>query len=219
MLFRDRSEAGRLLAERLTLLKLSDPVVLALPRGGVPVGYVVAERLNAPLDIVLVRKIGAPWQRELAIGAVADGDRPEIVMNEDIQSELGVSDAYIQSERTRQLAEIDRRRGLYLGGRPPVEIRGRTVILVDDGIATGATVRAALRAARRRRPASIILAVPVAPPATISALQDEADQVLCLHAPPSFAGVGQFYADFEQVDDATVAALLRKNAETMSGNG
>lgn len=219
MLFRDRAEAGRLLAEQLTLRSLTDPVVLALPRGGVPVGYEVADKLNAPLDIVLVRKIGAPRQRELALGAVADGDHPDVVINQEIQAELGIDDSYIKAESEKQLEEIERRRRLYLGARSPVEVRGRTAILVDDGIATGATVRAALRATRRRQPQAVILAVPVAPPATIAALREEADKILCLHTPSDFAGVGQFYADFEQVDDATVSALLRKNASAMSKNG
>jgi putative phosphoribosyl transferase len=216
MLFRDRAAAGQLLAKQLATRKLTDPIVLALPRGGVPVGYQVAMQLDAPLDIVLVRKIGVPWHRELALGAVADGDHPETVTNRNIQSELGVSDAYVQEESEKQLREIERRRLLYLGDRAPLAVHGRTAILVDDGIATGATMRAALQATRRRRPDSIILAVPVAPAETIDALRQEADEILCLHMPADFGGVGQFYADFEQVDDATVAALLRQNAAAMS---
>jgi putative phosphoribosyl transferase len=211
MLFKDRSEAGRLLGTELAARKLTDPVVLALPRGGVPVGYEVAVLLHAPLDIVLVRKIGAPWQRELALGAVADGDHPDIVTNELIQSELRVSDAYIREEGEKQLREIERRRRLYLGDRAPIPVGGRTAILVDDGIATGATMRAALRATRRRRPRSLVLAVPVAPSETIEALRPEADEILCLRTPAGFAGVGQFYADFEQVEDSTVTALLARN--------
>ncbi len=212
MIFRDRIEAGRLLADQLAPRKLQDPVVLALPRGGVPVGHAVAERLNAPLDIVLVRKIGVPWHRELALGAIADGDHPELVVNAEIQAELGVSDTTLQAEAARQREEIERRRRLYLGGRAPLEVRGRTAILVDDGIATGATMRAALRATRRRRPDSIILAVPVAPPETLAALAGEADDILCLHRPADFGGVGQFYQDFEQVEDATVTALLERSS-------
>jgi putative phosphoribosyl transferase len=216
MLFRDRTTAGQQLAEQLASFKLKDPVVLALPRGGVPVGYEVAAQLDAPLDIVLVRKIGVPWHRELAVGAVADGERPELITNRSIQAELGVDNAYIQEESGKQLREIERRRLLYLGDRAPIPVQGRTAILVDDGIATGATMRAALQATRRRRPDSIILAVPVAPADTIESLRQEADEILCLHMPADFGGVGQFYADFEQVDDATVAALLRQNAATMS---
>ncbi|GAB2176996.1 phosphoribosyltransferase [Dongia sp. agr-C8] len=216
MLFKDRTEAGRLLADQLVQRRLTDPIVLALPRGGVPVGYEVAERLNAPLDLVLVRKIGAPWHRELALGAIADGDHPDLVTNEAIQAELGVSDDYLQKEAAKQLQEIERRRRLYLGGRAALDVGGRTAILVDDGIATGATARAALRSTRRRRPESIILAVPVAPPDTLDALAQEADHILCLHKPAYFAGVGQFYDDFAQVDDATVAALLEKRAKALS---
>ncbi|MDQ7246946.1 phosphoribosyltransferase [Dongia sedimenti] len=216
MLFRDRAAAGQQLAERLASRRLTDPVVLALPRGGVPVGYQVAVQLDAPLDIILVRKIGVPWQRELAVGAVADGDHPEVVTNRSIQAELGLSDEYVKEESEQQLREIERRRHLYLGDRAPLPVRGRTAILVDDGIATGATVRAALQATRRRQPHTIILAVPVAPAETIDALRHEADEILCLHMPADFGGVGQFYADFEQVDDTTVAALLRQNAAAMS---
>jgi putative phosphoribosyl transferase len=219
MLFRDRAAAGQQLAEQLASRKLIDPIVLALPRGGVPVGYEVAEQLDAPLDIVLVRKIGVPWHQELAVGAVADGDHPEVVTNRSIQAELGLSDQYVKDESETQLREIERRRRLYLGDRAPLPVRGRTAILVDDGIATGATMRAALQATRRRGPDSIILAVPVAPADTIDALRQEADDILCLHRPPDFGGVGQFYADFEQVDDATVAALLRQNAAAMSRGG
>jgi putative phosphoribosyl transferase len=193
--------------------------VLALPRGGVPIGYEVAVKLAAPLDIVLVRKIGAPWQPELALGAIADGDQPELVTNRDILMELGVSEADLKQAGEKQLREIERRRRLYLAGRAPVPLLGRTAILVDDGIATGATMRAALRATRRRQPAAIVLAVPVAPPETIEELRPEADEVICLHTPAGFGGVGQFYANFEQVDDAPVTALLQRNAALMPPAG
>jgi len=215
MRFHDRNEAGRELARRL----LADPalagpearpVVLALPRGGVPVGWEIAKALKAPLDIVLVRKIGAPHQPELALGAIVDGETPELVINEDVKSGIDAPEAYIAAESAEQLREIERRRKLYLAGRPPVPVLGCTAILVDDGIATGATMRAALRATRRRGPAKIVLAVPVAPPETIEELKAEADRVVCLHTPWSFAGVGQFYVDFRQVSDATVAALLQE---------
>jgi len=217
MRFHDRNEAGRELAKRL----LADPalagpdarpVVLALPRGGVPVGWEIAKALKAPLDIVLVRKIGVPCQPELALGAIVDGETPELVINEDVKSSVEASEAYIEAESAEQLREIERRRAFYLSGRPPVPVRGCTAILVDDGIATGATMRAALRATRRRGPAKIVLAVPVAPPESIEELKPEADQVICLHAPWGFAGVGQFYADFHQVSDATVAALLQERS-------
>lgn len=218
MLFKDRTEAGRQLAEQLALRKPAKPVILALPRGGVPVAYEVAVKLEAPLDLVLVRKIGAPWQQELAVGAVADGDSPELVVNEMIQAELGIAESYIREESRKQLKEIERRRRVYLGDRAAIPVEGCTAILVDDGIATGATVRAALRATRRRRPASIILAVPVAPGETIETLKHEADDVVCLHTPFDFAGVGQFYARFPQLDDETVTALLQRRAAAL-GSG
>ena len=212
MLFRDRVQAGRELAQRLLPRRGSDLVVLALPRGGVPVAYEIAAALDAPLDIVLVRKIGAPLQPELAVGAVVDGDQPEVVVNEDVKAELGVPDSYIEAETEVQLREIERRRRLYLKGRHRVPVEGRTAIVVDDGFATGATMRAALRATRRRRPAALVLAVPVAPPASIEELRPETDEVICLHTPSWFAGVGQFYSDFHQVNDDTVAALLQKRS-------
>jgi putative phosphoribosyl transferase len=216
MLFRDRVDAGRQLAARLALGRLENPVVLALPRGGLPVGYEIAQKLGAPLDIVLVRKIGAPWQPELALGAVSDGDKPELVVNEMVRAEFGLTSHYIQEQSEKQLREIDRRRRLYLEGRPPVSLGGSTAIVVDDGIATGATMRAALRSVRRRKPASIIMAVPVAPEETLHALNGEADALICLHEPRLFGGVGQFYADFAQVDDEVVADLLRQNAAMMA---
>ena len=213
MRFEDRADAGRQLAAALVRLELASPVVLALPRGGVPVAYEVAKALKAPLDLVLVRKIGAPWQPELAVGAIVDGDEPELVINEDVRAQIGVADSFLRKERDVQLREIERRRQLYLEGRPPLPVRDCTAILVDDGIATGATMRAALRATRRRQPRSTIVATAVAPPETVDVLRGEADQVVCLYAPANFHGVGQFYSDFRQVDDATVAKLLRQAAE------
>lgn len=212
MIFSDRQEAGQRLARQLLRLRADVPVVLALPRGGVPVAFEVARVLEAPLDVVLVRKIGAPGQPELAVGAVVDGERPEVVLNEDIVRALGVSREYIDREIARQSGENERRRALYCSGRVRVGLAGRVVIVVDDGIATGATVRAALRAIRRAEPRKLILAVPVAPPDTAADLRSEVDELVCLLRPEQFGSIGRFYADFDQVDDAEVVHLLRRSA-------
>lgn len=204
--FRDRIEAGRRLAARLTHLCDEKPVVLALPRGGVAVAVEVAEALHAPLDIVLVRKIGAPFQPELAVGAVADCGHIETVINPDVAD--FVTEAWIGREKGRQLREIERRRAVYIGDRPRVPVAGRTAILVDDGIATGATMLAALRSVRHANPKRLVLAVPVAPLDILSELRAEADEVICLQAPHPFGAIGAFYEDFHQLDDAEVIRLL-----------
>jgi putative phosphoribosyl transferase len=208
--FADRSEAGRRLAERLGRLEGQQAVVLALPRGGVPVAYEVARALAAPLDLVLVRKIGAPFQPELAIGAVVDGERPELVVNRDLVEASGIPESYLESERQRQLEEIERRREHYLAGRARAPIQDRTAIVIDDGIATGATMEAALRATRRSRPRRLVLAVPVAAPDTIERLRPEVDEVVCLLTPASLGAIGSFYRDFRQLDDEEVIALLER---------
>ncbi|CAH2601079.1 Phosphoribosyltransferase [Rhodovastum atsumiense] len=208
MLFEDRTEAGRLLAGRLLDLKPDRPVVLALPRGGVPVGYEIARALDAPLDLVLVRKIGVPFQPELALGAVAEGERPEQVVDAGLQALLHIDAAELAGLRARELAEMERRRCAYLAGRVQADLLGRPAIVVDDGIATGATMRVALRAVRRRRPARLVLAVPVAPAATIAELREEADLVVCLATPGDFRSVGQFYRHFPQLRDEEVIAIL-----------
>ena len=212
MIFSDRQEAGQRLARQLLRLRAEVPVVLALPRGGVPVAFEVARVLEAPLDVVLVRKIGAPGQPELAAGAVVDGDRPEVVLNEDIVRAFGVTREYIDREVSRQSGENERRRALYCSGRVRVGLAGRVVIVVDDGIATGATVRAALRAIQRAEPRKLMLAVPVAPPETVADLRSEVDELVCLLQPEQFGSIGRFYADFGQVDDAEVVRLLRRSA-------
>ncbi|KAA0676299.1 phosphoribosyltransferase [Azospirillum brasilense] len=204
--FRNRNEAGRCLAASLTHLRDEKPVVLALPRGGVAVAVEVAGAFHAPLDIVLVRKICAPFQPELAVGAIADGGHVETVINPDVAA--FVSEAWIGKETIRQLREIERRRAVYVGDRPRVPVAGRTAILVDDGIATGATMRAALRSVRRANPKRLVLAVPVAPPDIVSELRAEADEVVCLQVPHSFGAIGAFYEDFHQLDDAEVIRLL-----------
>jgi putative phosphoribosyl transferase len=212
MRFRDREHAGRLLAAELRRFAKRDPVVLALPRGGVPVGFEIAQALGAPLDLVLVRKIGAPLQPELAVAAVVDGEQVEIVVNEDVAASRHVPEGYIEQQAARQVEEIERRRRLYLGGRERVAVEGKTALVVDDGIATGATMRASLRAARRRKPAHLVLAVPVAPPEAVEALRRDVDEVVCLHTPDDLYAIGQFYDDFDQVDDDEVRELLERAA-------
>lgn len=208
MRFRDRRDAGAVLADLLARRGFENPVVLALPRGGTPVGLEIARRLRAPLDLVMVRKIGVPQQPELAAAAVVDGDSPEIVVNEGVARWAGLGRAEIEALARAQLAEIARRRALYLGGRDPVPLAGQTAIVVDDGIATGATMRAALRAVRRRGPGRLVLAVPVAPPATLEALAPDVDEIICPVRPEALGGVGEFYLDFTQVEDGEVVATL-----------
>ena len=208
MLFADRHEAGRLLAAKLRERHYDRPVVLALPRGGVPIGFEVAAALAAPLDLVLVRKIGAPFQEELAVGAIAEGGPPEVVTDPRIIAGLGIPWSYIEEVKAEALEEIKRRRRIYLAGRDPVSVAGSTAIVVDDGLATGATMRAALRVTRRRQPSRLVLAVPVAPPDALDRMKGEADETICLHQPSDFFGVGQFYRDFRQLSDDEVTALL-----------
>ena len=208
MRFSDRADAGRQLAARLAELGLAEPVILALPRGGVPVAVEIARRLAAPLDLVLVRKIGAPGHEELAVGAIVDGERPELVLNPDVVAAYGIDDAWLEGAQNRQLAEIERRRHLYLGGRARVPIAGRTAIVVDDGIATGATVRAALHAVRRAGPRELVLAVPVAAASVLARLGADADRTVCLETPRDLMAVGQFYRDFRQVEDDEVVRML-----------
>ncbi len=204
----NRDEAGRALARELVRLKGEDVVVFALPRGGVPVAAPIAAGLDAPLDLALVRKIGAPYQPELAMGAVADSGKPVVVRNEDVIELLGVSAAHFDEACRRECAEIERRRKLYLGGRPRAQAKGRIAVVADDGVATGATTRAALRAVRAPGPKRLILAVPVASTEALDALRAEADEIVCLEAHEWFRGVGGYYADFHQVDDSEVIALL-----------
>jgi len=208
--FRNRREAGQRLSAALRRFAPADPVVLALPRGGVPVAFEVADGLGAELDLLFVRKIGAPGYEELGIGAIVDGAHPQLVLNEDVMRQLAPSPEYLRAELRRQLAEIERRRQAYTGGRPPVELARRTVIIVDDGIATGGTIKAALKAVRKVHPIRLILAVPVAPRETIAALRSECDEVVCLAQPDPFYAVGAHYADFTQTSDDEVIELLRR---------
>jgi predicted phosphoribosyltransferase len=210
MTFRDRSDAGRRLAKALSEYKGRNAVVLALPRGGVPVAAEVASALDAPLDLILVRKIGVPTQPELAMGAVVDGAAPIVVRNEEVIELSGTSADEFDAACARELGEIERRRQLYIGDRARAEIAGQVVIVIDDGIATGATTRAALQAIRNRKPKELVLAVPVAPPDTITKLRREVDALICLETPELFGAIGCFYRDFRQVSDAEVMQILKR---------
>lgn len=211
--FLDRREAGRRLANELAKTKWADPIVLALPRGGVPVAFEIAKALHAPLDILLVRKIGAPEHPEFGVGAVVDGNDPQLHLNDDALRMLGISSDYVEKEETRQLHEIERRRERYLGGRAAIPVEHRTAIVVDDGIATGSTAAVALKAVQKSGAARTVLAVPVAPLEVIQALRAEADEVVCLSTPAPFHTVGSYYVDFEQTSDEEVVELLHAAEE------
>jgi putative phosphoribosyl transferase len=212
MIFQDREAAGLRLAERLRHLKTRRPVVLALPRGGVSVAAPIAAALEAPLGVLIVRKIGAPMQPELAIGAVVDGDEPTLVFNEDILRLMGLTEAEREYAKKKAIGEIAARREQFAGLGADVPCEQRTVIVVDDGIATGATVRAALKALRQRKPERLVLAVPVAPPETLEILAKDADEIVCLETPDPFYAVGAHYLQFDQVSDDDVIAMLRAAA-------
>lgn len=216
--FADRSEAGRALADVLVNKDYTDPVILALPRGGVPVATEVARALKAPLDLVMVRKIGVPGQPELAAAAVVNGDDPQLVINQEIARMSGLSHDDIDRLAETQLQEIRRWRGIYLKGRDQISVKGRTAIIVDDGIATGATMRASLKAVRQRGPARLVLAVPVAPGDTISEMRGEVDELICLRTPGFFGGVGAHYVNFSQTTDDEVVRLLNEAQQITPGD-
>src|SRR6266705_2711106 len=216
--FPNRAEAGRLLAAKLeNYVDRSDVVVLGLPRGGVPVAYEVAQRLGAPLDVFIVRKLGVPGFEELAVGAIASGGVR--VLNEDVARALPNASEIIESVTAKETAELQRREESYRDGRPAPELRDKTVILIDDGLATGATMRAAVKALRQRGAAKIVVAVPVGPPDTCREFEDEADEVICASAPEFFQAVGQYYEDFSQTSDDEVRELLAKAAENRPAEG
>jgi putative phosphoribosyl transferase len=210
MRFVDRAAAGRLLAAEISKLSLKRPVVLALPRGGVPVAYEAARALRAPLDLLLVRKIGVPWQPELAAASIVDGQQPDLVFNEDVMASTGLSRARIEELGQAELREIERRRALYLKDRAPIKVEGRDAILADDGVATGATFKAAIKAVRRRGPSRVIAAIPVGSPDTLDEIRALADDVVCLSAPSAFFAIGVYYDDFHQLTDEEVVDLLKK---------
>lgn len=215
MIFRDRREAGWQLAAALAAYRDRKPFVLAIPRGGAVVGYEVAVALAAPLDVIVPRKLRAPFNPELAIGAVAhDGS---VYLDAPLISSLRVSDEYLQDEVAQQTEEVRRRMRSYRGDRPPPMLVGTTAIVVDDGIATGSTMIVALRAVRAMRPQRVVAAIPVAPPEGVSRLREEADDVICLATPPMFYAVGQFYEDFGQTSDDEVVALLQRRHDELTG--
>jgi putative phosphoribosyl transferase len=212
MLFRDRTEAGRLLASRL--MKYAgrpDVLVFGLPRGGIPVAFEVARELAVPLDVFLVRKLGVPGHEELAMGAIATGGVR--ILNEDVVRALGIPDEVIDAVAAAEQAELERRQRAYRDDRPAPEVRGLTVILIDDGLATGSTMRAAIASLRRQGPARIVAAVPVGAPGTCAELRDEADEAICASMPEPFYAVGYWYSDFSQTTDEEVHDLLERAAE------
>jgi putative phosphoribosyl transferase len=210
MLFRNRTHAGRKLAKALIRYKSLHPVVLALPRGGVLVAAEIAAALDAPLDLVLVRKIGVPNQPELAMGAVTDGEQPMVVRNSEIIESCGISEQEFDGVANEELAEIERRRRRYIGDRAGAKVMGQVAIIIDDGIATGATTLAAIQAVRSRKPKELVLAVPVAPLDTIRKLHSEVDAIVCLDTPEELDAIGYYYHDFHQVSDEEVIATLKR---------
>lgn len=217
-MFTDRREAGQRLLNRLGQLDPENTVILALPRGGLPVADVIAEARAVPLDIVLVRKVGIPGQPELAVAAVTNGNNPKITVNDDVARMTGLDHADIARLAERELPEIRRRREIYLNGRPHAPLAGKIVVVVDDGIATGATMRAALQLVRDADPAQIIAAIPVGSAATLTALEGECDKVICLECPAEFRAVGLHYRDFGQVSDATVSEIIERHAHRRTGS-
>jgi putative phosphoribosyl transferase len=215
--FANRTEAGRQLAEKLDKYAgRDDVIVLGLPRGGVPVAYEVAKRLRAPLDVFIVRKLGVPGFEELAAGAIASGGVR--VLNQDVMRAIPYADEAIEAVTAKETTELERREQIYREGRPPPELRDRTVILVDDGLATGATMRAAVKALRERGAAKIVVAVPVGPADTCRELAEEADETVCLSTPVFFQAVGQYYEDFSQTSDEDVRELLSQAAQNTPSN-
>lgn len=211
-MFEDREDAALRLAARLAPLPLTNPIVLGIPRGGVVTGAIVAKKLGAELDVVLARKLRAPWQPELAIGAI--GENGEIYLTDFASAVPGTSAGYLEKEREHQAAEIERRKKLFRAVRPPAAVTGRSVIVTDDGIATGSTMLAALHVLKARNPLEIIVAVPVAPPETVALVARQCDRVECLIEPAHMGAIGAFYRNFTQVEDEEVVRLLREAMKT-----
>lgn len=216
-MFRDRPHAGQRLAVELLKYRGSDPVVLALPRGGVPVGYEIARSLSAPLEVIGVRKIGSPHQPELGVGAIVDGQEPQVLLDESLCASLHLSRADLEPVIEREREEMRRREEAYRGGRAATPVAGRIVIVVDDGVATGSTLRAVIEALRGRRAGRIVVAAPVAAPEALRRLRLLADEVVCLHAPAWFRAVGQFYEDFSATTDEEVVRLLKGSSVGAGG--
>jgi putative phosphoribosyl transferase len=216
-MFKDRLDAGRQLASRLARYTALEPVVVGLPRGGLPVAAEVADRLGAPLDIIVVRKIGLPWQPELGIGAVAEGGIR--VLNDVLVEEVGIEPIELEAATARERVELARRVHRYRGERSAVPVDGRVVIVVDDGLATGYTARAAIEAIRRGGARRVILAVPVAPEDSVAAMRGVADEVVVVDTPPRFFAIGDFYEDFAQTSDEEVVSLLERAAARSEGSG
>jgi len=209
MIFTNRQEAGRVLAEHLEkYADREDVIVLGVPRGGVPVAFEVAAALHVPMDIFVLRKLGVPGHEELAFGAIGSGGVR--VLNTDVVNKLGVSEGEIAAATKKETQELERRERLYRGNRPPLNVERYTVILIDDGIATGASLRAAIQAIRKLKPAALVVATPVAPRNTVHSLRHEVDELVCTKIPDPFYGVGQFYEDFSQVSDEEVIELLKR---------
>jgi putative phosphoribosyl transferase len=222
-LFADRRDAGRRLAAALRDYVDQDTVVLALPRGGVPVAFEVAAELVAPLDLLFVRKIGAPGHPELGLGALVDGADPQVVLNPEVERIVEPPPGYVDEQVKRELREIDRRRRVYLSGREPQDVRGRTVLLIDDGVATGGTMSAALQALEKTGASRLVVGLPVGPPDIVTRLGEDADEVVCLSTPEPFYAVGLWYRDFRQTSDEEVVRLLadadRSNSGLSAGAG
>jgi putative phosphoribosyl transferase len=213
-MFQDRADAGKQLANALQQYRDQDVVVLALPRGGVAVAAEVASELGASLDLLIVRKVGVPYHQELAMGAVIDGSHPIVVRNDDVIYSSGLSEEEFQRQCTKELQEIERRRILYFGNNNPIDITGRTAILIDDGVATGATARAAILGLHERKPRKIILAVPVAADDTMETLRHDVDEVICLEKPATLEAISFHYGDFSQLTDEDVIAILKRSRTT-----
>ncbi|RUV91833.1 MAG: phosphoribosyltransferase [Mesorhizobium sp.] len=215
-MFRDREEAGRKLGAELEKLQLENPIVLALPRGGVPVAVEIAKALKAPLDLAIVRKVGAPGNPELAAAAIVDGDPPDVVLNRDVVEAYSLGDDELRVLVAKERPELERRRTAYRGKRAPLEICGKTVIIVDDGAATGTTMKVAIRALKRRSPRQIVVALPVASPETLTDLAYEADWTVCLSEPAHFRALSQNYLKFPQLSDDDVVSIWDEAARVQN---